>query len=142
MPKILSEEEVLAKRIRSRGLRLKRLFNISLEEYDKILNFQNSTCAICGLPPKTGNLAVDHDHKTGLVRGLLCMWCNRSIAIFRDNTEKLKNAAKYLETPPASLALGEPRFGLKGRVTNKAKTRDRLNKSKKKNRKDKAENDN
>lgn len=111
-----------------RGVRLKKFFNLATSEYNDILLFQNGNCAICKNPPKTVRLAVDHCHKTGLIRGLLCAMCNRAIGVFRDNVERFRSTTSYLEYPPATRVLGSPRYGLKGRVTNKAKTRDRLNK--------------
>jgi len=114
---------------KAREKRLKKWFNISLEEYDRILKHQGGVCAICKKPPKEGkSLAVDHDHATGQVRGLLCSMCNRAIAVFRDSLEKLMAAAKYFTSFPATEALGGDRFGLRGRVTNKAATVRRLNK--------------
>ena len=113
-----------------REKRLKKLFNLSLEEYDQILARQNGCCAICKQPPKPPKfrkLSVDHDHKTGLVRGLLCSFCNRALGVFRDNLERFMNTVTYLQAPPATAALGAPRFGIKGRVSNKAKTMKKLN---------------
>jgi len=113
---------------RARARRLKTFFNITPEEYDVVFTFQGCVCAICKKPPKDGRrLAVDHDHKSGLIRGLLCNWCNRALAKFRDDLNKFRNTVVYFEAPPATSALGAPRYGLKGRVTNKAKTRARLN---------------
>lgn len=50
---------------------------ITEAEYDERLAAQNGGCAICGATPKKRRLHVDHDHKTGHVRGLLCHRCNR-----------------------------------------------------------------
>ena len=47
------------------------------EQYTQLLERQNGVCAICGHPPKTRRLGVDHDHKTGRVRALLCHTCNK-----------------------------------------------------------------
>lgn len=82
---------------------------------------QEGVCAVCRQPPKPGkNLNVDHDHKTGLVRGLLCWSCNRRvIANHRDST-LLASAARYLDYPPAPFAVG-CKYGRIGRVTNKRK---------------------
>jgi hypothetical protein len=56
---------------------LQRKFGISLDEYDAMLKSQSGVCAICAKPCATGKrLAVDHNHKTGAVRGLLCSSCN------------------------------------------------------------------
>jgi hypothetical protein len=55
-----------------------RLYGISLEDYDKILTQQEGVCACCGKPDFI-RLHVDHDHKTGKVRGLLCHICNQKV---------------------------------------------------------------
>jgi hypothetical protein len=47
--------------------------------YDELLAEQGGGCAICGAKPKTRRLDTDHDHRTGLIRGLLCHRCNRAI---------------------------------------------------------------
>lgn len=111
----------------ARSKRLKLLFNLTVEEYDLILSSQGNVCFICGSPPTTKRHAVDHRHSDGLIRGIICMLCNRAIAKFRDNADKLERAAEYLRNPPATAALGAPRFGLRGRTSNRAKTRHRLN---------------
>lgn len=102
-------------------------FLLTLEDYAKIAAETNNCCAICGRPPlplternKRGRrLALDHRHKDGLVRGLLCNHCNRNIAKFREDPVLLRKAADYLENPPASRALGRDHFGLPGRVGTK-----------------------
>jgi hypothetical protein len=48
-------------------------------EYAAMLERQHGVCAICGNPPKTRRLDIDHDHRTGAVRGLLCHRCNRGL---------------------------------------------------------------
>ena len=102
-------------------IRLRKLFNISVDERDKILTFQNNSCAICGKPNNTDrNLHIDHDHKTGLIRGMLCWFCNKALGYFKDNPEFLRNAANYIDKPPASTCLGESRIGCVGRTTSKA----------------------
>jgi hypothetical protein len=106
---------------------LKRIFKLTVEEYDKLLAFQDGLCAICRQAPRAMRLAIDHDHKTGLVRGLLCSFCNRALATFLDELDRLQRAVAYLSSPPATQALGREHFGLVGRVGNKASTRKRLN---------------
>lgn len=69
---------------------------VSVAEYDRLLAAQCCCCAICGNPPKSRRLDVDHDHKTGQVRGLLCHRCNRVLASWV-TAEWLFEAAAYLE---------------------------------------------
>ena len=107
----------------SRAGRYMLLYKITEEEYQKILTFQNGGCAICNKKPKNARLAVDHDHLTGLVRGLLCWRCNNAVGKFRDKQFLLWAAFCYLFSPPAVLALGEKRFGVVGRISKKSKNR-------------------
>lgn len=84
-----------------RAERFRRVYGISLEDYDSLLQQQAGLCAIC-LEPQSWNrregdvLVVDHDHHTGRVRGLLCHACNQTLGLMRDNPELLMAAAKYL----------------------------------------------
>lgn len=64
--------------------------------YDTILADQEGGCGICGQLPNGNRLAIDHDHGTGEVRGLLCQQCNTGLGSFRDNLELLKRAIAYL----------------------------------------------
>ena len=76
----------------------KRKYGISLEEYDTLFSLQKGLCAICdGECPSKRSLAVDHDHVTGKVRGLLCANCNRGLGLFKDKIEALQKAVVYLE---------------------------------------------
>ena len=70
----------------------------ALGGYDALLASQGGGCAICGYRVKPGGrrLNVDHDHKTDVVRGLLCHRCNRGLAFFRDRPGLLEAAAEYL----------------------------------------------
>lgn len=76
-----------------------RKFGISPEEYDRILEEQGGVCAICSLEQHEPGrpLHVDHCHSTDSVRGLLCGNCNRGIGIFKDDAERLRSAAAYVE---------------------------------------------
>ena len=76
----------------------KRKYGISLDEYEKLLTEQHGLCAICsGECPSKRSLAVDHDHATGKVRGLLCANCNRGLGMFKDKIQALEKAITYLE---------------------------------------------
>lgn len=82
---------------------LRDSFDLSLSEYDKMLKSQGGVCAICNEPEthmrngKTKALAVDHDHKTGKIRGLLCSDCNTGIGKLKDDPSVLRSAIRYLE---------------------------------------------
>ena len=69
-------------------------YNLTQEEYMKLFEEQRCVCAICG---KQDILQVDHDHETGLVRGLLCPTCNRGLGMFYDNHVYLEAAILYLK---------------------------------------------
>lgn len=79
---------------------LKRKYGIGLEEYNKLLASQGGKCLFCDKPPETGtkSLAVDHDHETGKVRGLLCESHNRGLGMFHDNINELERAILYLKS--------------------------------------------
>lgn len=91
-------------------------YRLTEEEYAAVLAFQGGVCAGCGRPPNGINLAVDHDHKTGRIRGLLCWLCNRAIGIVRDKAQTLTRLGLYLAVPSAPLALGKETFGLIGQA--------------------------
>jgi len=83
---------------------LKHRFGVDLEWYQKQLKKQNYCCAICKTKEnkvtlgsnKSLSFAVDHNHDTGEVRGLLCNQCNRALGLFKDSSKVLQNAVKYL----------------------------------------------
>jgi len=72
-------------------------YGVTPAHYDELLKQQGGLCAICKQPGKK-RLAVDHDHVSGQVRGLLCSGCNIGLGHFRDSTSQLRAAAEYLET--------------------------------------------
>lgn len=75
-------------------------YNLTLAEFDALLESQNGGCAICGYSdrsvPKYFPI-VDHCHTTGKIRGLLCANCNHALGKFKDNPATLRHAAEYLE---------------------------------------------
>jgi hypothetical protein len=81
-------------RYRRRDLR--KLYGMTLEDYQELLKSQNGVCAICGLT-STSFMTVDHDHGTGVVRGILCSNCNTALGLIKDNTETLNRMIAYLE---------------------------------------------
>ena len=83
----------------SRDWHLKRRYNLTPEMYSELLQKQNGGCGGCGGPPTMSggpHFHVDHNHKTGIVRGLLCGHCNHVLGLVHDNPEKLKKLIKYL----------------------------------------------
>jgi hypothetical protein len=106
---------------KQRSHRLFVLYRITSLEYDIILTHQGGVCAICKRPPTGNRLAVDHDHKTGLVRGLVCWTCNRALGLLRDRLASAQALVEYLLGNPATLALGGQRFGLIGKALHKKK---------------------
>lgn len=82
---------------------LRRGYGITLAEYNRILKLQDGVCAIC-FKPETAMLrgivrclAVDHDHSTNEVRGLLCTNCNNMLGRVKDNVTILQSAIQYLQ---------------------------------------------
>jgi hypothetical protein len=82
---------------------LRREYGITLEQYNEILESQQGKCAICGkdystiMDGKKARLAVDHCHKTGAIRGLLCNSCNTGLGNLKDDPDLLRAAIKYIE---------------------------------------------
>lgn len=72
---------------------LKALYGLSYEDYEHLLRIQEGKCALC---KKVKILHVDHCHKTGKVRGLLCGGCNSGIGFLQEDKEILKRALEYL----------------------------------------------
>jgi hypothetical protein len=78
---------------------LKNKYGITLADYDEMFEAQGGVCAICGKPQQSHNgrrLDVDHDHKTGKVRGLLCNKCNTVIGLIYEDHDILLKAATYI----------------------------------------------
>lgn len=73
-----------------------RQYGITLEEYEALLAKQSGMCAICSKRSKK-HLAIDHDHKTGKVRGLLCGRCNLMLGSVADSITLLERAIRYLK---------------------------------------------
>lgn len=67
-----------------------------------LLEAQGNKCAICGTSEWPGNgLHADHDHVTGMMRGMLCNPCNVGVGMFKDDLKRLSAAFEYLLNPPA-----------------------------------------
>ena len=95
-----NHDRVVKNRARAhRNRKLRDIYKINPDDYDKMITVQSGRCAICGTDdPGRGStfFPVDHDHETGVVRGLLCHGCNLGIAHFSDDPGKLEAAAAYL----------------------------------------------
>lgn len=77
-------------------------FGLTPEQYDHMLELQGGRCAICEKRPGKRRLAVDHDHETGEIRGLLCTRCNHKLlGAAHESQAMLRRAARYLDEPPA-----------------------------------------
>jgi len=83
-----------------RNWQLKHRFGITIEDFEEMLVAQHFRCAICGKHQKDypQNFDVDHNHKTGHVRGLLCRYCNRMLLrTFRDNKQIAIGLRDYMD---------------------------------------------
>ena len=76
--------------------RLRRQHRLEPEEYERMYAKRDGRCDICGRRPRKKSLSVDHDHKTGRIRGMLCGSCNCAIGLMRDDTAALHKAIEYL----------------------------------------------
>lgn len=98
-----------AKKRYHKNYKLEKKFGINLAEYESILARQSGMCAICGATPDKDSmkhgLAVDHDHASGKVRGLLCRHCNIGLGKLGDNLSGLMRAVNYLKN-----SLGDDRL--------------------------------
>jgi hypothetical protein len=77
---------------------LKSKYGITVEDYDKMYEFQGGCCDVCGRHQTEfqKRLAVDHDHETGAVRSLLCASCNSGIGKLGDDIATVREALNYL----------------------------------------------
>lgn len=76
----------------------KRRYGITIDDYNKMFYLQEGKCAICNIHQSCFKraLSIDHNHQTGVVRGLLCQRCNVMLGYAKDNVCILQNAANYL----------------------------------------------
>jgi len=81
----------------ARDFNIKRKYGLTSDDYSMLLNEQNGMCRICSEPPEEGKvLHVDHCHKSGRIRGLLCLCCNTALGKFKDSPEVLERARDYV----------------------------------------------
>lgn len=85
-----------------RAWNYKRNFGITIDEYNQMFTLQEGKCAGCSRHQSelSKRLAIDHDHDTGQIRGLLCQNCNRALGLVKDRPSVLVNLAGYLQNPP------------------------------------------
>ena len=103
------------KRLSDRKSYLKRKYGMTIADYDRMHDEQGGVCAICSEPrPEERTLHVDHDHETGVIRGLLCFRCNNALGDFREEYDLFQRAADYLDRDDELAALARERLvGLK-----------------------------
>ena len=80
---------------------LQRHYGIGLDDYNKLFEEQNGSCAVCGTTEPGGkwkNFHVDHDHDTNKVRGLVCCNCNTTMGLVHEDIHTLKSMIEYLES--------------------------------------------
>ena len=82
-----------------RRWKLRSAYGLTQDDYMNMLSNQEGGCALCSTtdPGKKKHFYVDHCHKTGIVRGLLCNDCNIALGLFRDQPEVMRKAASYIE---------------------------------------------
>ena len=83
-------------RTRQRWYRLRKKYGLTKEGYDWLFAQQNGVCAICRKPAKNYSLSVDHDHETGVVRGLLCVTCNYLVGLIEGRPDVYDAVQRYL----------------------------------------------
>lgn len=84
-----------------RERQVQKVYSLSADEHGALREMQANACAICYAPVETlrRDLAIDHNHRTGEVRGLLCDRHNMALGLFDDDTRLLRRAVDYLELP-------------------------------------------
>lgn len=103
-----NHDEIIAKKRQARALRKAnnpnlvreehlRQYGMTTTEWDDLFEKQNRRCACCGAEHHSGvNWHTDHDHDTGVVRGILCRSCNLALGIVKDDVDRLQGCMDYL----------------------------------------------
>lgn len=96
-----------AQKARNHERSVQATYGLGPGDYERLLQAQGGRCAVtgCRATGKSKRLAVDHDHKTGEVRGILCSSHNRAIGYNFDSPEAFDSLAEYLRNPPARAVL-------------------------------------
>lgn len=89
-----------AGKINNKKATLKNKFGMTIDQYIMLLEQQGEKCAVCSTPRNNlkRDLSVDHNHTTGKIRGLLCDNCNIALGHLKEDTERMKNMIRYVET--------------------------------------------
>lgn len=97
-PRLTAAERAKAKATKEKNHEtyVRRTYSLDAGEYQRLLASQGGACAICAKKPRKRYLAVDHDHFSGAVRGLLCYFCNSAIGVFEFNRDTARRASDYL----------------------------------------------
>lgn len=80
---------------KQRDQQLKRLYGITLEQYNMFVAQQDNTCKLCGMQP-IKKPVVDHCHKTGKIRGVICQGCNILLGFFETRIDAVEQITRYL----------------------------------------------
>lgn len=113
----------------TRDLALRRTYGITLAEYRQILAAQGGQCPVCRKPLQGWSNPVDHDHKTSIVRGILCTYCNRRRVGQQTDWELAQRIADYLKHHPAHRVVGPRRVPPKKRKAGGSGRRPRKDKA-------------
>ena len=97
----IPEEQALRARLRP--------YRLTIDEFDALMERQDGKCAVCQAP-KGDRLVVDHDHRTGVARGLVCHRCNFALAYIEDPALVASAQAYLADTPVAKLRRSEQEF--------------------------------
>jgi len=94
-----AEEYKPRHKVIARKFQLKYKFGLTLEDYNSMFDEQQGKCAVCGRHQSELklSLAVDHNHETGKVRGLLCSGCNTALGMLRENKNSILSMVEYLK---------------------------------------------
>jgi hypothetical protein len=100
-------------------------YGITSAERDTLIRHRDGKCWICKNRPAKMTLNADHSHDTGVLRGFLCMTCNKGLAMFRDDPGLLNAAAEYIHSASREVAdlLGYQAVGRTGRSGRKWRTK-------------------
>lgn len=102
-----TEADRKKKRKYHRTHKLKTKYGITLAQFNWLLEKQKFLCAICSkkIDPDSRQTAIDHDHETGEIRGILCRSCNRGLGLLGDTKQSIKEAHNYLCKPPVEFPI-------------------------------------